>query len=163
MSNSIPEFRTWPEVERALFALPRQAVAAFAARAARRATPAIPRLAERYGPEAMEWLSAIERVLIVVEAFAEGEPVTRFALDIAADVARCAATATANAARAVGPSPLIEGAELAYAAAAFAADAARAATPERAASFSTRAATMAAGGGDPTPEQLADLRVVSER
>ena len=96
--------------------------------------------------------------LRVVTAFARGEAVTRFTLDLAAEVARATATATANAARTLGPSPLVEEAELAYAAAAYAADAARATSDPRARRWEAQAARMAAGGEDVPAEQTADLR-----
>jgi hypothetical protein len=159
MANLEP--RTWDDVERALSGLPRRSVAAFAARAAERVLPAVAKLEAKYGPEAQEWLHATGGVIGVVAAFARGEPVTRFTLDLAAEVARATAAATANAARTLGPSPLIEDAELAYAAAAYAADAARTANDQRAAAMGAQAARMAAGGGDVPPEQAADLRALT--
>jgi hypothetical protein len=160
MADPTPEFHTWADVERALAGLPRRSVVAFAVRAAARVAPAIAELEAKYGPEAREWLNAVESAIRVVAAFARGEAVTRFTLDLAAEAARTAASATANAARTAGPSPLVEGAELAYAAAAYAADAARAATGARAAALAAQAARMAAGGGDVPAEQTADLRVL---
>jgi hypothetical protein len=145
--------RTWPEVERELAALPRQTVAEVVARAARGALPAVAALEATYGAEAREWSAACDGALRVVEAFARGEPATRFALALAAATARTAAEATALAARERGPSPLVEDAELAYAAVAFAADAARAGSEARAASLAMQAARAAAGGGD-VPEDL---------
>ena len=139
---------TWSELERLLTRLPRPTAAGFAARAARQTLPAITALEAKYGPEALEWLAACEATLATVEGFARGEPVSRFRLDLAADAARCAATATANAARTLGPSPLIEGAELVYVATAFAADCARAATPQRAAAVGMQSLRAAAGGGE---------------
>src|SRR4051794_15621849 len=140
--------RTWSEVERALAALPRPAVAAVAARAARGALPAVAALGAAYGGEARGGVGACDEALRVVEAFARGGPVTRFALAVAAATARTAAEATALAARERGPSPLVEAAELVYAAVAFAADAARAGTDARAAALAMQAARAAAGGGD---------------
>jgi hypothetical protein len=151
------DVRSWSDVEHLLTKLPRRALAEFAARSARHVLPLIADLEPKYGLEALEWLAATEATIRTVAAFARGEPVTRFALDLAADAARCAANATANAARALGPSPLVEGAELAYAAAAYAADSARAATDARAAAFAVKAAQMSANGGDVTAEQVADL------
>jgi hypothetical protein len=153
--------RTWDDVERALAGLPRRAVAAFAVRAALRVTSAIDALEAKYGPEAREWRGAVEAALRVVEAFARGEAVTRFTLDLAAEIARATATATANAARVHGPTPLVEEAELAYAAAAYAADAARAADDRRAAALGAQAARMAAAGGDVPAEQASDLRALA--
>lgn len=138
----------WAEVERTLKGLPRSAVAGIAARAARGALPAVAALESAYGPDAREWATACERAVEVVEAFARAEPATRFALALAAASARTAAEATVAAARERGPSPLIEAAELAYAAVAFAADAARAANDVRAASLAMQAIRAAAAGGD---------------
>lgn len=107
MADPTPEFRTWADVERALAGLPRRAVALFAARAAARAAPAVAGLEAKYGPEALEWLNAVGSVIRVVAAFASGGAVTRFTLDLAAEAARTAAAATANAARTLGPSPLV--------------------------------------------------------
>lgn len=149
---------SWTDVERHLAKLPRRAIAEFAARSARRLLPAITALEPKYGPEALEWHAASEVTVRTVEAFARGDAVTRFTLDLAADAARCAANATANAARTLGPSPLIEAAELAYAAAAYAADAARASSEARAVAFAVKAAQMAANGGDVTAEQVADVQ-----
>jgi hypothetical protein len=160
MSEPTPEFHTWADVEQALAGLSRRAMAEFAARAAGRVLPAISQLEARYGPEALEWLNASQAAVRVVAEFARGGEVTRFRLDLAADVARSAANATANAVRTLGPSPLVEEAELAYAAAAYAADAARAANDSRAAALAAQAARMAAGGGDVPPEQAADLRAL---
>jgi hypothetical protein len=145
---------TWPDVERALRTWPRERVAGLTAAAARACLPRVAELEPVYGPEATEWLAACERTVAAVEAFARGEPVTRFALRLAADAARSAAAATADRAREVGPSPFVEAAELAYAAAAFAADCARAGTAERAAALAMQALRAAAGGGD-VPDKLA--------
>ncbi|OWK45261.1 hypothetical protein [Fimbriiglobus ruber] len=155
-----PESPAWPDVERLLAALPRPAVVAFAARSARRVAPVILRLEAQYGDVALEWLNAVAAAIRVADAFARGEPVTDFTLQLAADVARGTASATANAARARGPSPLIEEAEMAYAAAAFAADAARAPTPARAATLAMQAARAAGNGGAVPPEQVNDLRAL---
>lgn len=120
-------------LERDLIPVSRVAVAALVARAARRVAPVIATAVPVYGNEAWEWLNAIDATIRTVDAFARAEPVSRFTLDLASELSRAAATATAAAARGVGHSPLIEPLELAYATAAFAADAVRAATPERAA------------------------------
>jgi aminopeptidase N len=146
---------TWPDVERALAGLPRPAVAGVAARAARGAVPAVAALEAVYGPEAREWAAACVAALVAVEAVADDLPVSRFKLLLAAETARCAAAATADAARRVGPSPLVEAAEFAYAAVAFAADACRAESPARAASLAMQACRAAAGGGPVPPGLLA--------
>ena len=91
--------------------------------------------------------------MATVEGFADELPVSRFRLAVAAETARRAAAATADAARRIGPSPLIEAAELAYAAVAFAADACRTESPTRAAGLAMQACRAAAGGG-PVPAGL---------
>ena len=128
----------WTEFERACVTAERWRVAAVAWRAATRLAPVIAEAAEVYGPEADEWLNAVRASLGVVELFVNRSPVSRFSLDLAADVARTCATAGANAARLLGPSKVGELAELAFAAAAFAADVCRAPTPHRAAVFAVQ-------------------------
>lgn len=162
MPNS-HEQMTWTEAERGLAWLPRRAVTAFAVRAARRVAPVVAKLEPVYGPEAMEWLNVLEATIRVTKSYAWGRPVSRFTLDLVAEAARVAATATATAARHHGPSPLIEEAELAYAAAAFAADSARTPIPMKAVSCAVRCAHSAAAGGDLTPEQCADLTLLLGR
>ncbi len=151
MSDAAP--RTWADVERAFATVPRPELAAIAAKAARSALPAVAALEAVYGPEAREWASACATTVATVDGFADGLPVSRFRLAVAAETARCAAAATADAARRVGPSPLVEAAELAYAAVAFAADACRAESPVRAAGLAMQACRAAAGGG-PVPADL---------
>jgi hypothetical protein len=145
---------TWPEVERRFATLPRPELAVTVAASARSAIPSISALEAVYGPEAREWASACAASVATVEGFADGLPVSRFRLAVAAETARCAAAATADAARRNGPSPLVEAAELAYAAVAFAADACRAESPTRAAGLAMQAC-RAAAGGDPPPADLA--------
>jgi hypothetical protein len=157
MADPTPEFRTWADVERALAGLPRQAVVAFAVRAAARVAPAVARLAGDYGGEAWEWFAAVDATLRAAAGFARGAGVSRFTLGVAAELARYAAAATAAAARTAGPSPRVEAAELAYAAAAFAADAASTPTPARAATLAMQAARAAAGGEVVPAEQRLDL------
>lgn len=157
MSEPPAEIRSWADVEAALSKLPRRAIVLFAARCARRLLPNVARLSKAFGPDAGEWTHATAETVRVAEAFGRGEAVSRFTLDLAAEVARCAASATANAARILGGSPLMEPAELAYAAAAFAADAARATGTERAVGCAVRSAQMEADGGEPIAGQLGDL------
>ncbi len=145
---------TWPEVERRFAAVPRPELAAVTAHGARAALPAVAALEAVYGPEAREWAAACAASLVTVEAFADGLPVSRFKLAVAAETARCAAAATAEAARRHGPSPLIEAAELAYAAVAFAADACRAESPLRAAALAMQACRAASGGQPTAPAAL---------
>ncbi|MGL6097246.1 MAG: hypothetical protein ACRC7O_15790, partial [Fimbriiglobus sp.] len=134
----------WTAIERTLAPLPRRAVAAVASRAARRVVPVVAEGVRVFGPEAWEWMNAVDAAVRATEAFADGRAVSPFTLGIAAEIARATAAATADAARRVGPSPVVERLELAYAAAAFAADAARAATPQRAASLATQCFQSAA-------------------
>lgn len=159
---TIPTFTapSWAQVETLLGPLPRRAVAAFAVRAARRIASVIAQTGEHYGPEAFEWLNAIEATLRIVEAYCRGESVSRFTLDLASDVARCAANAMSNTSQMLGLSAHAEAAELAYAAAAFAADCARAKNPTRAATLAVQAVRAAANGNEITPEQQADLRIL---
>ena len=124
---------TWGEMERRFAGADRKRVATVALRAAERVAPVIVQAADVYGPEALEWLNAIRSVLRTVEAFTAGEAVSRFTLDLAADIARATATSAAGVVRLMGPSKAAEDAELAFAAAAFAADAARTSNPQRAA------------------------------
>jgi hypothetical protein len=125
---------TWGELERRFAAADRKRVAAVAWRAAERVAPVVASAADVYGPEALEWLNAITAVLRTVERWVNGEPVSRFTLDLAADMARATATAAAGVVRLMGPSKAAEDAELAFAAAAFAADVCRTSHPHRAAS-----------------------------
>ena len=124
---------TWTELERRFAEADRQRVVAVALRAAERVAPVIARAADVYGPEALEWLNAVKAVLRTVEKFVEGMPVSRFTLDLAADIARATATGAAGVVRLMGPSKAAEDAELAFAAAAFAADVGRSSNASRAA------------------------------
>lgn len=124
---------TWGEMERRFAAADRKRATTVALRAAERVAPVIAQAADVYGPEAMEWLNAIRAVVRTVERFVGGEAVSRFTLDLAADIARATATSAAGVVRLMGPSKAAEDAELAFAAAAFAADTARAANAARAA------------------------------
>ncbi len=124
---------TWGEMERRFAGADRKRVATVALRAAERVAPVIAQAADVYGPEAVEWLNAIRAVLRAVGAFTTGEAVSRFTLDLAADIARATATSAAGVVRLMGPSKAAEDAELAFAASAFAADAARTSNPQRAA------------------------------
>ena len=151
---------TWSDVERVLNEVPRRSQAMFAARAARRVGPVALLLEPLYGPEAREWLAALNTALVAVERFAAGESVSRFGLDLAAEIARATATATASAARIKGPSSRVEAAEMAYAAVAFAADCARTSDDRRAATLAMQSARAASNGGDIPPDQLHDLRLL---
>jgi hypothetical protein len=148
----------WPDLERTFAAADRQWVAGVGWRAACRVAPVIARAADVYGPEALEWLNAVASSLSVTGRFVSGERVTRFTLDIAADMARTAATAGANAARLLGPSKAAEDAELAFAAAAFAADVCRAPNAQRAAVFAVQGVRAADATGL-IPRELLDADV----
>ena len=152
--------QSWSDVEQALTGVPRHSQAAFAARAARRIGPVVLLMEPLYGPETREWLAALNTALDAVEHFAAGEAVSRFNLDLAAEIARATATATANAARLKGPSSHMEDAEMAYAAVAFAADCARTSDDRRAATLAMQSARAAAKGGEVPAEQSLDLRLL---
>lgn len=155
---------TWNEMEPLFAAADRRAVAEVAWRAAKRLAPVVARAADVYGPEALEWLNAVAASLSVTERFVRGQPVSRFTLDLAADIARTAATAGANAARVLGPSKAGEDAELAFAAAAFAADVCRAPNAPRAAVFAVQGVRAAdAAGLIPRPLLDADVAKLGDR
>ncbi len=116
---------TWATIETELATRPKIAVVRLAVRAAARLVPAIVEGSAEYGPEALEWAHATDSVVKLVEAFVRGEKVSRFTLDLAAEVARGTANSASAIVRLLGPSKAAEDAELAFAAAAFAADAAR--------------------------------------
>lgn len=138
---------TWGEMERRFAGADRRRVTAVTLRAAERVAPVIAQAADAYGPEALEWLNAIRAVLRTVERFTEGAAVSRFTLDLAADVARATATSAAGVVRLMGPSKAAEDAELAFAAAAFAADAARTSNPQRAAGVAAQGVRAADATG----------------
>lgn len=149
---------TWGEIEKRFATVDRKRLAPVTWRAAERVAPVIARAADAYGPESLEWLNAITAVLRTVERFAVGEPVSRFTLDLAADIARGTAASAANVVRLMGPSKAAEDAELAFAAAAFAADVARAPSPQRAAVFAVQGVRAAdATGLVPRPLLHADI------
>lgn len=149
---------TWSELEPLFASADRRAVAEVVWRAAKRLAPVVARAADVYGPEALEWLNAVASSLGVTERFVRGQPVSRFTLDLAADIARSAATAGANAARMLGPSKAGEDAELAFAAAAFAADVCRAPNAQRAAVFAAQGVRAADAAGL-IPRSLLDADV----
>jgi hypothetical protein len=138
---------TWGELERRFAEADRKRLAAVAWRAADRVAPVIARAADVYGPEALEWLNAVTATLRAVEKFVCGKPVSRFTLDLAADIARATATSAAGVVRLMGPSKSAEEAELAFAAAAFAADVCRAASGPRAAAAAVQGVRAADAAG----------------
>jgi hypothetical protein len=155
---------TWNEMEMLFVGADRRAVAEVAWRAAKRLAPVVARAADVYGPDAVEWLNAVAASLTVTERFVRDQPVSRFTLDLAADIARTAATAGANAARLLGPSKAGEDAELAFAAAAFAADVCRAPNAPRAALFAVQGVRAAdAAGLIPRPLLDADVAHLTDR
>jgi len=149
---------TWTELERRFAEADRQRVATVALRAAERVAPVIAQAVDVYGPEALEWLNAINAVLRTVEKFVEGVPVSRFTLDLAADIARATATGAAGVVRLSGPSKAAEDAELAFAAAAFAADVGRASNASRVA-MSAVQGVRAADATGLVPRALLDADV----
>lgn len=157
----MPKLPAWAELESRLAELPRLGVAAVCQRAAGRRTPAIALAEPTYGPVAVEWLNAIAAVLRVVEAGCAGGPVSRFTLDIAAEVARGTANSARNAVREKGPSVAAEGAEMSFAAAAFAVDVLRSAEPKPWASVAVQCLRIAIDGGTvPEPLVGADYRLL---
>ncbi len=143
----------WTEVETRFAESPRSGVAAVCQRAAVRLSPVIARAESVCGPEAVEWLNAVSGVLTLLESVCRGVPVSRFTLDIAAEIARGTANSARSAVRERGPSKAAEDAELAFAAAAFAVDVCRATTPARVASVGMQCLRIALDGGT-VPEQL---------
>lgn len=122
-------------------------------RAAGRISPVIARAETVYGPEALEWLNAIAGVLTLLEAACLGVPVSRFTLDIAAEVARGTANSARSLVREKGPTRAAEDAELAFAATAFAVDALRAEQAAKRAGLAARCLRLALDGGT-VPESL---------
>jgi hypothetical protein len=122
---------TWPEVTETLSRLDRRAIALVVARSARRLLPLVMLGESDYGPEVAEWHAMMVDVLKLIECYGAGQKVSRYQLNLAADIARGTANTLANKARQYGASAHLHDMELALAAMAFAADAARAETPER--------------------------------
>jgi len=149
----VSKLPAWSEVEARLAESPRLGVAAVCQRAAVRLSPVIAHAEKGYGPEAVEWLNAIAGVLRVGEAACRGVSLSRFTLDIAAEVARGAANSARILVREKGPSKAAEDAELAFAATAFAVDVCRATTAARVASVGMQCLRIALDGGT-VPERL---------
>lgn len=147
----------WSEVQSRLSNLPHWGLASFAVRSARRLWPTILDCEADYGPETREWLAVCDATLRMVEHFAARQPVSRFTLDLAAELARATALVAANTARQVGYRPSAHVAELALAAAAMSADVARATDLIRAARITLQVAQTATNGLPVNPEQSADL------
>ena len=143
----------WGTVESELTARPKGAVVRIAVRAAARLVPVILEGTDEYGPEALEWAAATDSAVKVVEAFARGERVSRFTLDLAAEVARGTANAASAIVRLLGASKAAADAELAFAAAAFAADAARLSSPTRISAAAMQALRVVHASGR-VPEDL---------
>ena len=143
----------WSTVESELAARPKIAVVRLAVRAAARLVPVIVEGSSEYGPEAVEWAHATDAVVKLVEAFVRGEPVSRFTLDLGAEVARGTANAASAIVRMLGHSRAAEDCELAFAAAAFAADAARLSSPARIATAGMQALRVVQSSGR-VPDEL---------
>jgi hypothetical protein len=139
--------------ETRLAAVPKAEAVALAARAARRIAPLVARMGDHCGPEAIEWFNAIDQALNVVDRW---ERVSRFTLDLAAEIARGTANSAANSVRLLGRTPFAEDAELAFAATAFAADAARSGEAARVAKFAALALGNAEASGKVPMEVLLD-------
>ena len=152
MASPLP---AWATVEAELALRPKVDVVRLAVRSAARLVPVIVEASGEYGPEALEWAHATDSVVKLVEVFARGEPVSRFTLDLAAEVARGTANAAAAVVRMLGHSQAAVDAELAFAAAAFAADAARLSSPARSATAAMQALRIAQSSGRVPEESLA--------
>ena len=150
MAESLP---SWKAIETELALRPKRVSVGLALRAAARLAPVIAEGTAEYGPEALEWFHATSAVVNVVEAYSRGERVSRFTLDLAAELARGVANAAAGSVRLLGHSKAAEDAELAFAAAAFAADAARLSAAPRIAGAAMQALRVAQASGR-IPEQL---------
>ena len=144
---------TWGTIETELATRPKIEVVRLAVRAAARLVPVIVDGTAEYGPEALEWAHATDSVVKLVEAFTRGEKVSRFTLDLAAEVARGTANAASAIVRLLGPSKAAEDAELAFAGAAFAADAARSSSAGRIAAAAMQALRVVHASGR-VPEEL---------
>jgi len=156
----IPQWPPWNAVETELATRPKIAVVRLAVRAAARLVPLIVEGSEHYGPEAVEWAHATDAAVKAVEAFARGEPVSRFTLDLAAELARGTANAASAIVRMLGHSKSAEDAELAFAAAAFAADTARLSASGRIASAGMQALRVVDSSGRvPVELSIADYSV----
>jgi hypothetical protein len=154
MPNSLPP---WSTVESELATRPKGAVVLLAVRAAARLVPVIVEGSGDYGPEAVEWGHTTDAVVRVVDAFARGDKVSRFTLDLAAEIARGTANAAAGIVRLLGHSQAAVDSELAFAAAAFAADAARLSSASRIATAAMQALRVVqASGRVPDALLLAD-------
>ncbi len=150
MAESLP---SWKVIEAGLALRPKSESVRLAVRAATRLAPVIAEGTTEYGPEALEWAHATSAVVNVVDAYTRGERVSRFTLDLAAELARGAANAAAGIVRLLGHSKAAEDAELAFAAAAFAADAARLSVAPRIATAAMQALRVAHASGR-IPEEL---------
>lgn len=153
---------SWPEVQTRLGHLPHWAVALFAVRSARRLWPGILDAEAAYGPEVREWLTACDATLRMVELFAAREPVSRFTLDLAAEIARATALVAANTARQAGYHPSAQTVELTLAAAALSADVARVADLSRAVRIAVQVAQAGVDGGPISLEQVEDLTALEQ-
>ncbi len=125
--------QSWPEMEAHFAQLPHRALVGYAVRGAQRVLPIIAEASADYGPESLEWLMAIHAALDAPARFASGEKISRFTLDLAAEIARGTANSAANVVRIMGHAKSAEDAELVFAAVAFAADCARSSPMIRAA------------------------------
>jgi hypothetical protein len=145
----------WNQLESALGSWPHRSLVNLTRRAAARIAPRISEAADVYGPEAIEWQNAIQACLEALAEWQAGRTVSRFTLDLCAELARGTANSAANVVRLLGPSGAAERAELAFAAVAFALDTARVGPSPRAASFAFRS-LRAAHATDSIPSSIWD-------
>lgn len=153
---------TWPEIEAQMRELPTWAQCLCAARAAWRELPEVLTLEPRFGSEVLDWIATTRQALKLVQGAGNRKTVSRFYLDLAAELARACATANANQVQQKGPCAASHRAELIFAAAAFAADAARASTPARATPLAIQSLKLSTDGRDLPAELLEDLRALRE-
>lgn len=145
----------WTELDATVRKLDRRSLAGVVGRAAERVVPRAANAEAAFGPEAVEWLNALDAAARVVAAVAAGVEVSAFTLGIAADLARAVPAARVNVSRktGVGSVAAVEELEHVCAAVGFAADAVRATTEERA----VRAAMQCVSNADAAWGQVGKL------
>ncbi len=146
----------WSDIEVSLRSSSRQDLARFLARSAARVVPLLAKAEASFGIEAIEWQHALASAVRVVEAFGEGREVSKFTLDIAAELARLVPAARVARGRSGAPNQSresVEELEMVCASVAFSVDALRAASDDRA----VRAAMQAVSNADAACLEVAPL------
>lgn len=116
----------WSKVEVTLTQTTLKSRTLLIVRHAQRLVPVLSEASSHYGAEVFEWLQALHSGLELLEEFVRSQSISRFQIDLVAEIARATSTVATNRVRVVGPSRFVEVMELAFAAVAFAADSARA-------------------------------------